>query len=207
MKRKIFKLVLIVILILASLMILTACGDSEEGSGSNSSAESVIKGALKCIQRQDYDTLVEKYVDLKGRVAAEVAFDIELDLEEAYDIVSDIIDKYYDADDIQKHYKEASRKIKREFGDLDDFVDEVVDEYDYAEYDLGQEWSDIEEEEMTDFKISKIGKVRESEEDLEGLYEVEVTGSFKWYGEDIQKGSITVYLIKINGKYSIVEYD
>lgn len=205
MKRKIFKLVLIVALILASLMILTACGDSEEKSSSNSSAEDVIEGALKCIRRKDYDTLMKKYVDLKGYVAAEVAEGTDLDFEEAYDIVEDIIDNYYDADDVQKHYKEASRKIKREFDDLDDFVDEVVDEYDYIEYDIEQEWSDIEEDDHTDFEISKIGRVKEAY--IDNVYEVEVTGSFETYWGETQKGTITVYLIKIDGKYFIVYYD
>ncbi len=177
MKKKIFSIVLLVVLLLGSLIMLTGCGESGDEE-EDSSPEAVVEDAVKAIEKMDYDELME-CVDLKGLfVAYDNSIYDEDDMEDFEELYEDL-----GASEWKREKEYIEEELEEEFN----YIKEEAEEYD-------------------DFKL-KIDKINSKKISGTKIYkvEIEVTGIIKYDGQtDEENGEFTVYVWKNDGDYKII---
>ena len=184
MKKKIFNISFVLILTIALLFSLTACGEEDDDEDrkssktNTSSAESVIEAAVDAVNDQKVNDLID-LIDLD---ALEASFGEEIKKKWLKEGLQDFFDEYEDLEI-------KVSKIKS-LEDDDDLLDDLLDYYDsYEEY--------IEEIE-DDYDIENVSiytaKVKVSD-DYE--YLIEDDGS-PFEGKDV------IYLTKKDGEYKII---
>ena len=210
MKKKIFSILLIVLLMLGMLIGLTACGneDSKEEKSSPKASYTGMADPEELIE-SFYDEVkdsqlkkAKKYFNLEAMVACELLEDLDLDFDETYQMMFEL-DK--GTDYIKKNYKDFVKAVEDEGVDFDSSILKRLKEM------LDERNEELDEviDDLTGFPGSDISKI-----ELEENYTSIKADNFKIYrvtisyhdGESTDT-ELDIWTIKIDGKYYLVGID
>ena len=233
MKKKIFKILLIAILMIAIIFGLTACGDSgisgkedkenktevvKDREESSEELESFVDEFVDLVNDQNYDKLFKNYIDFSGfgtetiMVYAESNDESSLEFDDVYDFYEYI--ENHDSDDVIKKYSNIIDEIAKTTGNNSDLTaddkEDVIDELKESSERMKDNsyFSELEDMAM-EITVSKVGSLNQVK-GSKYLYEFSVKGKVEGtsYGEtESYSGETTVYVTKSGSSYKFVMAD
>lgn len=208
MKKKIFSIFLIVLLMVGMLIGLTACGNDEDSEKSDkvdytgmSSPEKLIESFYDEV-KDGKTSKAKKYFNIEAMVVCEILEDWDLDFDETYQMMFEL-DK--GADYIKKNYKDFVKAVEDDGVEFDKYTIKKLEEM----LKEAEEKRDEAIDNLTGYPDSKIEGI-----DLEDnyssikaknleIYEVEVG----YDPEESSSETLDVWTVKIDGKYYLVAID
>lgn len=209
MKKKIFNILFVILILIGVLFVLTACGDYKKEKSSNNvpyigkeTPQKLMKAFYEDEVRNGYLDKAKKYFNIEAMVTCELLTDMDLDFNETYDMMFNLDKgtKY-----IKENYKGFVKALKEE--DIE-FNDEIVKRLKEMKEEKEEE-IDIILDNLTGKPDSYIDTVEKGDNytdiQADNFYVYDVI--IKYQDMESTDTNLDVWIVKINGKYYIATID